>query len=194
MRNGVDDDIAQNVRELERVAEGFGEEFCALVFESENVNRDKPDRARDAVAVFADILESPEIRAFCVGQNSVDNVENVLLGNAAAGYYPAHFLGERREVFFVAVDFFHFVPPREQLRLALGDGARFLVGDVVHKAAEGVENFHILGAVFFHAKEREGEVRLFALGGVVAAFGRLAFGVRHTSDFRRILILSAVEM
>ena len=132
LRAHIVDYVAQNVRELQGVAEGFGEFFRALVFESENVYRRQSDCRRDPVAVLFYVGESFEGLVVGVAHYAVDNRLNVLLRDFPAGDYVRHFRREGAEVFRALVYRADFVFPRSQFRAFFLRVAVFLVGDVVH--------------------------------------------------------------
>ena len=158
---GVLADVAQDVGELEGVAEMEGVFLGVGMAVAEDFDADEADDGGDLVAVVEEFFEGLEAGASEVAGDAVDEFGEQSRGEVVFGGEGEDFVeqgigagGTVQEGVF----------PGLELGFALGDGVGFFVGDVIDDAAEGVEGDHVPAAFGGEGEQGEGEIGPGALG------------------------------
>jgi len=152
-------DVAEDVGELEGVAEGDGVVSGALDISSEEGEADEADGGGDAVAVALEVFPGLEALGGEVHFAAFDDIDEVLAGDgvevADGEDFPLE-VGEAEGGVGLAggEDVF---PPGEAFFL-LFEGEVEVVGEVIDDAAVGVEGDEVGAALGGDAAEGEGEI------------------------------------
>jgi len=165
---GILGDVAEDVRELEGVAEVLGINGAPRIFATKDADADQANGAGDAPAVGTEIFGGGVVPGFDVHLNAEDD----LVEKAGIELAALDESGEGgREV---GVGLEGGFPVAEEAGFFTG-GTGGIVGDVIHRAAEGIKGQGVLAAVAGKSPEGKGEVGFFRAGGV----GELQSGIAH---------------
>ncbi len=152
------DDVAEDVGELEGVAEVFGESGSLRILTAEDADGDEADGGGDAVTVAAEVVEGGEGLGGDVVRDTVNNFVEILDGDVEARNNRGEGLGERLGGGAASGEGVEVVTPAIEGGGFLGGGNGGVIGDIVDRTAEIVEGGHGGALLRLEAEEGEGQI------------------------------------
>ena len=175
-------DIAENVGDLQGVAE-IDSIFPALgVLAAEDADADQTDTARHAITIKLELLPGAVAARLDIHGHAINDLEQLSRRDLIAIPQFQQVVLKRLQVRRAAA---HDHPPTLQCFQPLRCGPAFIIRDVVHHPAESIKNIHVAATALRQAGEGEGKVRPASLDDLERSFAGRGGGHRLQLRGRR---------